>query len=144
MAALTATSCGSAQVTLLGPSGTFFGSVATLVSAYITAISALGYGTSGVGISDGTAGTLYSLFFWNYAGSFGFVAGNISTPLGSPYPFSHYFTLGNEVRMMPEPSSGMSLLGAGLGLAGVLGARFTRRRLMSRGAPGRAGPAPQR
>jgi hypothetical protein len=118
----TATSCGSAQLTLIGSAGTFTGMLSPFLTTQITASYFSGSGTAGSGYS-GSAPASMGFWLFVYDGSaimYGSVSGTISS--GYSNLFYHYFTLGQEVRTVPEPSPGMAQLGVGIGLLGILGA----------------------
>ena len=120
----TATSCGSAQLTLKSTAGTFSAVISSLVSININPSYVQLFGTYGSGSSGPDPVTPYLFLFGYYATGTqsASIFGSVYAP-SSTSPFSHYFVLGQEVRTVPEPSPRMAQLGAGIGLLGILGAR---------------------
>jgi hypothetical protein len=89
---------------------------------YITQSYVQGFASSGSGASGADFAAIFTLFNLygtasQYASVFGRAYGSTTSA------FSHYFTLGREVRTVPEPSPRFLQLGVAIGLLGILGAR---------------------
>jgi hypothetical protein len=119
-------SCGTIYVLLTGPNGTIDFNYAPLVFLSVTPNQAVASFTY----------TYQDTYNWHTTGILNYpatgktygtgqITGTTLTFPSSPYTFSMPFQFGNEVRLLPEPSS-RSALAAGvvlLGLIGALGAR---------------------
>jgi hypothetical protein len=119
-------SCGTIYILLTGPNGTIDFNYASLHYLNVTANQAIASFTH----------TYQDTYNWHTTGILNYpatgktygtgqITGTTVTFPSSPYTFSMPFQFGNEVRLLPEPSS-RSALAAGvvlLGLIGALGAR---------------------
>ena len=119
-------SCGTIYILLTGPNGTLDFNYAPLHFLSVTANQVVAsftytyqdtynWHTTGI-LNHPATGKTYGT---------GHITGTTLTFPSSPYTFSMPFQFGNEVRLLPEPSS-LSALAAGvvlLGLVGALGAR---------------------
>jgi hypothetical protein len=122
-------SCGTIYILLTGPNGTLDFNYAPLVFLSVTPNRAIASFTY----------TYQDTYNWHSTGILnypatgktygtGHITGTTLTFPSSPYTFSMPFQFGNEVRLLPEPSS-RSSLAAGvvlLGLIGTFGARVHR------------------
>ena len=138
--------CGSVAVVLTGPSGYIKASALPVAWGFLTPGFASFSHQSGTGmiasmfsgaLAPGSAATVK---VWNIVATAGAGAGKLNTtfvPGTQPYSWVgtpvHSFTVGNEVRVIPEPST-VSLLALSLGLLGLTGAgrRLTTRRWRAR------------